>query len=136
MIHEALEKVVAGEDLTRADMEAVMEEFHSGQATPTQMSAFFTALRMKGETKEERAGADAALARHASEQKNEAAHCTVGYETGHAQFCESVHFATMIIGRGADLSRREAECAMEDILSGCAEDSMIAAFLAALRFKG
>ena len=58
MINEALEKVVAGKDLTRAEMEAVMEEFHSGRATAAQMSAFRTALKMKGQTKEERAGVD------------------------------------------------------------------------------
>lgn len=136
MIYEALEKVVAGEDLTRAEMEAVMEEFHSGRATAAQMSAFRTALKMKGQTKEERAGVDAVLARNASEQKNEAAHSTVDSEIGHPIFCESVHFAIMMIGRGDDLSRREAEWAMEEILSGNSDDTQIASFLAALRFKG
>ena len=33
MIHEALEKVIAGENLTRAEAEAVMAEFFSGRVT-------------------------------------------------------------------------------------------------------
>ena len=37
---------------------------------------------------------------------------------------------------GTDLSRREAESAMEEILSGRAEEETIVAFLAGLRTKG
>jgi len=42
----------------------------------------------------------------------------------------------MMLAKGDDLSREEADEAMEDILSGHASDVRIAAFLAALRFKG
>jgi anthranilate phosphoribosyltransferase len=135
MIHEALEKVVAGEDLSRAEMEALMEEFHSGRATPTQMSAFFTALRMKGETKDEREGIELVMQRYPSGE-NEATFCQVGYEIGHPKSCASLLLAMMMMGGGEDISRKEAECAMEDILSGHADDARIASFLAALRFKG
>ena len=44
--------------------------------------------------------------------------------------------ASLTVVRGEDLSRKDAEAAMEDILSGNADDVRIAAFLAALRFKG
>lgn len=136
MIHEAIEKVVAGEDLSRAEMEAVMEEFHSGQATATQMSALLTALSMKGETKAERAGIDSVLARYPSEEKSEAENCTVGYEIPDPKSSAPLQFAMMIMNKGDDLSRKEAECAMEEILCGNADDARIASFLAALRFKG
>jgi anthranilate phosphoribosyltransferase len=135
MIHEALEKVVAGEDLTRAEMEAVMEEFHSGQASPTQMSAFITALRMKGETKEELEGIVSVKQKYPSDEIEKSPR-EVGYETSPPKSCASLLLAMMVMDEGDDLSRKEAESAMEDILSGCAEDSRIAAFLAALRFKG
>ena len=53
MIKEAIYKVVNNENLTAAEAEAVMEEIMSGNASPAQMSAFLTGLRMKGETIEE-----------------------------------------------------------------------------------
>lgn len=136
MIHEALEKVVAGEDLTRAEIEVVMEEFHSGQATPTQMSAFLTALAMKGETKEERAGIESARLRFPAERE---AGTVCEFEPGEESPVESygsLTIALRTIGNGEDLSCKEAESAMTEILSGSAEDMRIAAFLAALRFKG
>lgn len=53
MIKEAIKTVVAGKDLTFDEAAAVMEEMMSGNATQAQMSAFLTALRMKGETIDE-----------------------------------------------------------------------------------
>ena len=57
MIQAAIGKVVNREDLSQAEMEAVMNEIMSGQATPAQIGAFITALRMKGETVDEIVGA-------------------------------------------------------------------------------
>lgn len=57
MIKESVAKVVAGEDLTQSEMEETMNEIMSGSATPAQIGAFITALRMKGETVEEITGA-------------------------------------------------------------------------------
>ncbi len=57
MIREAINKVVCRQDLTEAEMVAVMEEIMSGQATDAQIGAFITALRMKGETVAEITGA-------------------------------------------------------------------------------
>ena len=56
MIKEAIEMVVAGRDLTVDQAAAAMEDMMSGQATPAQIGAFVTALRMKGEAAEEVAG--------------------------------------------------------------------------------
>src|SRR5512135_3429090 len=53
MIREALAKVVQGIDLQETEMTETME----GKATPAQIGAFITALRMKGETISEVTGA-------------------------------------------------------------------------------
>lgn len=57
MIKEAMAAVVQGRDLTAGDMAAVMDEVMSGQATPAQIGGLLTALRMKGESPAEIAGA-------------------------------------------------------------------------------
>lgn len=66
MIHEALEKIVADEDLTRAQAEAAMEEILAGRATDAQIAALLTGLRMKGETVDELVGFATAMRRHAT----------------------------------------------------------------------
>ncbi len=50
MLKEAIYKVVTRQDLTEAEMVAVMEVIMEGRATEAQIGAFITALRMKGET--------------------------------------------------------------------------------------
>ena len=57
MIKGAIEKVVTNGDLKESEMMEVMDEVMGGRATPTQIAAFITALRMKGETVEEVTGA-------------------------------------------------------------------------------
>src|SRR5512135_1656504 len=57
MIKKAIARVVEREDLTEAEMIGVMDQIMSGEATPAQVAAFITALRMKGETVEEITGA-------------------------------------------------------------------------------
>jgi len=57
MIKEAIDKAVKKQDLQEAEMMQAMEEIMEGVATPAQIGAFITALRMKGETVEEVTGA-------------------------------------------------------------------------------
>ena len=57
MIKTAIAKVVEGTDLSEAEMISVMDEIMGGEATPAQIAAFITALRLKGETVEEISGA-------------------------------------------------------------------------------
>lgn len=52
-IRDAIEKVVNLEDLKEEEMKRVMEYIMAGEATPSQIAAFITALRIKGETVEE-----------------------------------------------------------------------------------
>ncbi|MEZ5574025.1 MAG: anthranilate phosphoribosyltransferase [Halioglobus sp.] len=56
-IQQALARIVAGENLSRLEMQAVMHQVMSGDATDAQIGALLIALRMKGETTEEIAGA-------------------------------------------------------------------------------
>ncbi|MBC7130923.1 anthranilate phosphoribosyltransferase [Candidatus Bathyarchaeota archaeon] len=53
MICEAIRKLVDGYNLTYAEASNAMETIMKGEATPAQIGAFLTALRMKGETIEE-----------------------------------------------------------------------------------
>ncbi|MEF8792575.1 anthranilate phosphoribosyltransferase [Thiohalorhabdus sp.] len=57
----AIARLVEREDLTRADMEAVMREIMGGDAAPEEIAGFLTALTMKGETVKEITGAVAVM---------------------------------------------------------------------------
>lgn len=61
MIKEAVTKIVSGSDLTLTEASEVMGEIMQGEATPAQIGAFLTALRMKGETVDEIAGCAKAM---------------------------------------------------------------------------
>ena len=56
-IQEALARVVAGDNLARMDMAEVMRQVMSGEATDAQIGGLLVALRMKGESIDEIAGA-------------------------------------------------------------------------------
>jgi anthranilate phosphoribosyltransferase len=57
MIKQLIAKVVGGTDLSEDEMAAAMDEIMTGTATPAQIGAFITALRLKGETVDEITGA-------------------------------------------------------------------------------
>ena len=56
-MQEALGRLAAGEHLSRDDMAAIVRRIMSGEATDAQIGGLLMALRMKGETIEEIAGA-------------------------------------------------------------------------------
>ena len=64
MIKEAIIKLSKKQDLTYAEAETVMDEIMSGQATPVQMSAYLTALSLKGETIDEITASAAGMRAH------------------------------------------------------------------------
>jgi anthranilate phosphoribosyltransferase len=64
MIKDALSRLLEQRDLTREESREVMDAIMSGQATPAQIGGFLIALRLKGETADEIAGAAEAMRAH------------------------------------------------------------------------
>jgi anthranilate phosphoribosyltransferase len=64
MIQEALARLLEGQDLSRREARAVMEEVMRGEATSAQIGGFLVALRLKGETVDEIAGCAEAMRAH------------------------------------------------------------------------
>ena len=65
MIVDAIRKVAGGEVLTQAEAAEAMEAIMTGEATPAQIAALVTALRLRGEREEEVAGFAQTMRRHA-----------------------------------------------------------------------
>ncbi|GGD69155.1 anthranilate phosphoribosyltransferase [Paenibacillus nasutitermitis] len=65
-IQRALAAIIAGNDLSREDARSVMSIIMNGEATDSQIGAVVTALRMKGETKEEITGFAEVLRSHSN----------------------------------------------------------------------
>jgi anthranilate phosphoribosyltransferase len=63
-IQEALDRLLNGKALSRAETRLVMGTIMSGEATPAQIGGFLVALRLKGETADEIAGAAEAMREH------------------------------------------------------------------------
>lgn len=64
MIREAIIKLSQKKDLTYQEAETVMNEIMDGQASPVQMSAYLTALSIKGETIDEITASAAGMRAH------------------------------------------------------------------------
>lgn len=64
MIKEAIQKAVTGKDLSFEEAEKVMDEIMSGEASQIQMSAYLTALSLKGENIEEITASAAGMRKH------------------------------------------------------------------------
>lgn len=65
MINEAISKLVDGQDLTRAEMIAVMDEIMGGEADSIQTAGLLTALQIKGATIEEITASAISMRNHA-----------------------------------------------------------------------
>ncbi|WP_141501051.1 anthranilate phosphoribosyltransferase [Paenibacillus luteus] len=65
-MQKALNQLIGGSDLTREQANAVMSIIMSGEATAAQIAGVVTALRMKGETKDEITGFAEAMRAHSS----------------------------------------------------------------------
>src|SRR3954470_12653566 len=65
MIQGALARLLDGHDLSRDESRRVMNSIMTGEATQGQIGGFLVALRLKGETADEIAGAAEAMRGHA-----------------------------------------------------------------------
>ncbi|NDL67727.1 anthranilate phosphoribosyltransferase [Anaerotalea alkaliphila] len=61
MIHENIQKMMAGNNLTEEEMLETMTKIMSGEVTESQMASFLTALKMKGESVSEIVGGARAM---------------------------------------------------------------------------
>lgn len=66
MIREAIAKLVDNQPLTHDEAHQTLREIMSGEATPAQIAAFITALRIRGETPDVIAGCARAMREHAT----------------------------------------------------------------------
>jgi anthranilate phosphoribosyltransferase len=66
MIRYALEIISAGENLSRADADAAMEQILAGRSNDVEIAALLTALHNKGESLDEIVGFATAMRRHAT----------------------------------------------------------------------
>ncbi len=124
MIQNAIAKVVDRIDLTEAESESAMREVMEGAATPAQIAAYMTALRMKGETAEEITGS-ARVMREKSFRLHVAGEeiadtCGTGGD-GHGTFNISTTVAFVVAGCGVTVAKHgnravSSACGSADVL--------------------
>jgi len=124
-IQEAIAKVIGGKDLTEAEAEAAMTRIMEGLATPAQIGAFLTALRMKGESVSEIAGCARAMRRSAvpvRPQRTEILVDTCGTGgDGTGTFNISTTAAFVVAGAGQPVAKHgnrsiSSQCGSADVL--------------------
>lgn len=124
MIKDAIKKVVEGQDLTRREAALTMDTIMRGEATPSQISAFITALRMKGETVDEITGLAEKMREHAiniyPHQKNLVDTCGTGGDVS-GTFNISTVSALVAAGAGVSIAKHgnrsvSSRCGSADVL--------------------
>ncbi len=108
MIREAIEKVIAGNSLSEAEMINTMTTIMEGEATDAQIACLLTALRIKGETVEEIAGAAHVMRAKATPVKTKHAlvvdTCSTG-GSGLSSFNISTTSAFVVAGAGVPVAK-------------------------------
>ncbi len=112
MIKEAIRTLVRGKNLTTDEAAQVMGEIMDGQATSAQLSAFLTALSIKGETGEEIAGLARVMRDKAIRVNAEGPVLDVVGTGGDGQNTFNISTAAALVAAGAANQRvRGPECA-------------------------
>jgi anthranilate phosphoribosyltransferase len=108
MIREAILRVVGGGHLSVKEAEGVMREIMEGQATPSQIAAYVTALRMKGETVDEITGSARVMREKAVRIRSNDPHlvdtCGTGGDQMHT-FNISTAAAFVVAGAGVRVAK-------------------------------
>jgi anthranilate phosphoribosyltransferase len=123
MITDAIKHFVSGRSLTTEEASQVMDEIMSGEATPAQVGAFATALRMKGETVDEIVGLAKAMRRrsqHVHTTLSTIDNCGTGGD-GAGTFNISTTSAFVVAGTGVPVAKHggravTSRCGSADIL--------------------
>lgn len=130
MIQQAIARLVERQDLSRADMATVMSEIADGSATPAQAGAFLAALRLKGETVDEIAGAAEVMRARADrvrvEQPVFVDTCGTGGDGQHT-FNISTAAALVVAGAGVPVAKHgnrsvSSRCGSADVLAALGVD--------------
>lgn len=132
MIKEAILKLAKKEDIGYETAEKVMDEIMGGEASPVQMSAFLTALSMKGETIEEITACASGMRRHCIRLLNEKdALEIVGTGGDHANsFNISTVSALVVSAAGIPVAKHgnraaSSKCGAADVLEALGVDITI-----------
>jgi anthranilate phosphoribosyltransferase len=127
-IRQAIQAVVDGRELATDEASAAMDAIMTGQATPAQIGALVTALRMRGETVAEIAGFARAMRRHAlsvvltDDSRPVVDTCGTGGD-GSESFNISTTAAFVIAGAGVRVAKHgnrsvTSRCGSADVLEG------------------
>lgn len=126
---EAIEQLLQGRPLDRAQAEGVMDQVMSGEATPVQIAGLVIALRAKGETVEEMAGFVDSMRTHATRLRAPAGAIdtcgTGGDRTG--TFNISTAAAVVAAGAGVPVAKHgnraaSSRCGSADVLEALGVD--------------
>lgn len=124
IIKQAIARVVGGHDLSEEEAGQVMELIMNGQASPAQIAAFLTALRLKGETVEEITGFARIMRRKATPVRSRHSvvvdTCGTGGDGTHT-FNISTTVAFVVAGAGVPVAKHgnrsvSSRCGSADLL--------------------
>jgi anthranilate phosphoribosyltransferase len=130
MIQEAISRLVHSHSLSRLEMAEVMGEIADGAATPAQVGALLAALRVKGETVDEIAGAAEVMRQRVERIHVEAAifvdTCGTGGD-GQNTFNISTTSAFVVAGAGVTVAKHgnrsvSSLCGSADVLAALGVD--------------
>jgi len=123
-IKEAIKRLIIREDLSRAETRKIINAIMHGELTDSQIAAFLTAMRMKGETVDEISGAAEAMVSNAEPFKistqNVVDTCGTGGDNLHT-FNISTTAAFIAAGAGVKIAKHgnrsvSSKCGSADIL--------------------
>ena len=123
MIREAISTLVEGRSLSFEEASGAMEDIMSGEATPAQIAAFLTALRIKGETADEIAGMASVMRARATPVKVSGPAIDIVGTGGDASGSFNISTAAAFVAAGAGLKvakhgnrAASSQCGSADVL--------------------
>ena len=123
MIKEAISTLVEGRSLSFEEASGAMEDIMSGEATPAQIAAFLTALRIKGETVDEIAGLASVMRARATPVKVSGPTIDIVGTGGDASGSFNISTAAAFVAAGAGLKvakhgnrAASSQCGSADVL--------------------
>jgi len=128
MLKEELEKILSGSDLNAEEMGAALEKIASGKTSPVQIGAFLAALRAKGESESELAGAARLLRRkctfidHGAQEVIDTCGTGGDRRNGRSTFNISTTCAFVAAGAGVGVAKHgnrsvSSKCGSADVLA-------------------